>query len=735
MSLRYSNSGSAQQRGASSTGSTSWALKCTDLPQFDALQAAADEFDEDPKLHLRNLCGDAARCAGLAAVHHTAATTTAGIVGGTAGDRRVVVLDYSRQRVTGEVAELLYDLADAMSLQERIRAMRSGANVNATENRPVLHHLLRSPILGGGTAAAAAEGENEAGPFSLSSEAEASGQDPLKAEATTTTLPPPSPSHPAVKPETVGRRQQSSSATGQRSRNAPPAEVSTDRIVKDVQQGRDKIKAFSEQFRRGNAVVGATGRPLRSVVVVGSASVPAALACAATSLSVGDAQAQRSAEGRSLVFVRNVDPADAADVARRCRPEETMILVISKTFAESDVILNAKALRRWLSGSLHASEDQIARHHFCAVSCNPTRSTQFGIPRDRVFRLGEWVVPRFATCSAAGLLPLSLVFGWDTCLRLMQGCHDMDEHFFHAPLRDNIPVILGLLGLWNSTFLGYPCRAIIPYSEALRDFPDFVRRVDAESNGKRVALDGTSLLHQSAEVTFGGPGTSCQDGFFQLLHQGRSVPADFIGFMEGPSSSTPIGEGGADSNGGNDEGTEAMSGHDELMSQFFAQPDALAYGKTLVDRTCAEERDLFSSQSALSSSHPLTCSKRVFFFFDPFLSYVTTFSDPGRCPRAAPGAHGVHGEPSQLFPAADEIRRVRARTAPCLVRAPDRRPGVLVGPQQLRPLWLGVGKGPGAQGRSADQRRPQDGGVGAGLQLLHLDPPRAIPVSQDSQYQ
>ena len=142
---------------------------------------------------------------------------------------------------------------------------------------------------------------------------------------------------------------------------------------------------------------------------------------------------------------------------------------------------------------------------------------------------------------------------------------------FHAPLRDNIPVILGLLGFWNSTFLGYPCRAVLPYSEALRRFPEFVQQVDMESNGKRVALDGTCLLHKSAEINFGGAGTSCQSHFIQLLHQGRVVPADFIGFME---SSHDV-----------DLPDEPVSNHDELMSNFFAQPDALAYGKTLLDCT------------------------------------------------------------------------------------------------------------------------------------------------------
>ena len=145
----------------------------------------------------------------------------------------------------------------------------------------------------------------------------------------------------------------------------------------------------------------------------------------------------------------------------------------------------------------------------------------------------------------------------------------MDEHFFHAPLRDNVPVLLGLIGVWNSTFLNYECRAMIPYSHGLRSFPSFVQHIDMESNGKRVGLDGNPLLHRSGEINFGAPATDCQHVFFQLLHQGRVLPVDFIGFME---SQHPVCLDG-----------EAVANHDELMSHFFAQPDALAYGKTLVD--------------------------------------------------------------------------------------------------------------------------------------------------------
>jgi glucose-6-phosphate isomerase len=155
---------------------------------------------------------------------------------------------------------------------------------------------------------------------------------------------------------------------------------------------------------------------------------------------------------------------------------------------------------------------------------------------------------------------------------VLEGAHDMDEHFFNAPLRDNIPVLIGLLGVWNSTFMGYPSRAILPFAQGLQRLAPYIQQVDMESNGKSVAIDGVPLLHQSGEVIFGEIASNSNHAFFQLLHQGRVVPAEFIGFIESPRpihNSTIPGE--------------TVSSHDEYMSNFFAQPDALAYGKTLVD--------------------------------------------------------------------------------------------------------------------------------------------------------
>lgn len=253
-------------------------------------------------------------------------------------------------------------------------------------------------------------------------------------------------------------------------------------------------------------------------------------------------------------------------------PEETLVVVISKTFTTAETMLNARTIRKWFLDSLERPsirESEIVAKHMIAVSCNTELCKKFGISEQNIFGFWDWVGGRFSVCSAVGLVPLALQFSFVVMEEFLAGAHDIDEHFFNAPLRDNVPVILGLLGVWNSTFLGYSTRALLPYAQALKRLPAHIQQVDMESNGKRVASDGTPLLHESGEILFGAPGTNGQHSFYQLLHQGRVVPADFIGFMESPQ---PVGL-----------PDEFVSNHDELMSNFFAQPDALAYGKTLQD--------------------------------------------------------------------------------------------------------------------------------------------------------
>ena len=240
-----------------------------------------------------------------------------------------------------------------------------------------------------------------------------------------------------------------------------------------------------------------------------------------------------------------------------------------------------------------------------AVTLYPQEAIKFGISPTNIFTCWDWASNRFAVWTAAGLLPLSIHYSFNVIRRLLDGAHDIDEHFFDAPLGGNIPVLLGLLGVWNSTFMGYHSRCILPYSFALRSFPSVVQKFDMGCNGKSVTASGLPLNLHAGEINFGDSGSIGLHSYYQLLHQGRPVPADFIGFMESQcpydevdntnntsnnnnnfqhSSSSgggtpPLNDGGGDAN--NSE--FGISGHDELMSNFFAQPDALANGKTMND--------------------------------------------------------------------------------------------------------------------------------------------------------
>lgn len=470
-------------------------MKCYEFPQFTALQAAAAEFKSDEKLHLRNLCGDSSRCASLVATK----------VCEDEEDRKIV-LDYSRQQVTGETMELLFDLADKVGFTDKRNSMRKGEKINATEGRSVLHHALRMP-----------RGYDYAG---------------------------------------------LNTTEGQG-------------IVDDVHEVRDKIEAFVNKIRSGE-LKGATGKELKNYVCVGIGGSQLGPEFVNEALRA-DPTAAKASEGRQLRFLANVDPVDFELCTRDLDPSETLVVVISKTFTTAETMLNARTARKWLIDGLAAAgvadSGAVVEKHMIAVSTAIDKVSAFGINPDNAFGFWNWVGGRFSVCSAVGILPLSLQYSYEVMSSFLDGAHDIDEHFFTAPLRENIPVILGLLGVWNSTFMGYSCRALLPYSQALKRLPAHIQQVDMESNGKRVAMDGTPLPFASGEINYGEPGTNGQHSFYQLMHQGRVVPADFIGFCH---SQTPVELDG-----------EVVSNHDELMSNFFAQPDALANGKTLND--CIQE--------------------------------------------------------------------------------------------------------------------------------------------------
>ena len=204
--------------------------------------------------------------------------------------------------------------------------------------------------------------------------------------------------------------------------------------------------------------------------------------------------------------------------------------------------------------------------HMVAVSTNLKDVAAFGIDPKNAFGFWDWVGGRYSVCSAVGVVPLALQYGFAQVQKFLAGAHSVDQHLLTAPLEKNVPVLMGLFGVWNSSFLGHHTRALLPYCQALLKLAPHIQQVDMESNGKRVALDGETLPFAAGEINFGEPGTNGQHSFYQLVHQGRTVPADFIGFIK---SQQPVMIKG-----------EVVANHDELMANFFAQPDALAYGKT-----------------------------------------------------------------------------------------------------------------------------------------------------------
>ncbi|KAL5780472.1 hypothetical protein ACOSQ2_011209 [Xanthoceras sorbifolium] len=332
-------------------------------------------------------------------------------------------------------------------------------------------------------------------------------------------------------------------------------------VVPEVWKVLDKIQEFSERVRSGSWI-GATGKALKDVVAIGIGGSFLGPLFIHTALQT-DPEAVECARGRQLRFLANVDPIDVARNITGLNPETTLVVVVSKTFTTAETMLNARTLREWISSALGPSA--VAKH-MVAVSTNLTLVEKFGIDPNNAFAFWDWVGGRYSVCSAVGVLPLSLQYGFSVVEKFLKGASSIDQHFYTAPFEKNIPVLLGLLSIWNVSFLGYPARAILPYSQALEKFAPHIQQVSMESNGKGVSIDGVPLPFEAGEIDFGEPGTNGQHSFYQLIHQGRVIPCDFIGVVK---SQQPVYLKG-----------EVVSNHDELMSNFFAQPDALAYGKT-----------------------------------------------------------------------------------------------------------------------------------------------------------
>jgi glucose-6-phosphate isomerase len=352
-------------------------------------------------------------------------------------------------------------------------------------------------------------------------------------------------------------------------RGGPALSVDGQDVSGDVHAVLDKIRAFSDKVRSGQHR-GATGKPLTDIVSIGIGGSYLGVEFVYESLRC-ESVASAAAAGRRLRFLANVDPTDVARALEGLDPETTLVLVISKTFTTAETMLNARTVRDWLvrgvaGKTAEATEAAVVACHMAAVSTAVPLVTKFGISPENIFGFWDWVGGRYSVASAVGMTPLSLHFGFPVMQRFLDGAHSIDAHFAAAPTHANLPVLMGLFGVWNATFLGFGSRALLPYAQALLRFPAHIQQVSMESNGKRVTAEGEVVPFETGVAEFGEPGTNGQHSFYQLLHQGRTVPADFIGFCE---SQTPKSLAG-----------EPVSNHDELMSNFFAQPDALALGKT-----------------------------------------------------------------------------------------------------------------------------------------------------------
>ncbi len=322
-------------------------------------------------------------------------------------------------------------------------------------------------------------------------------------------------------------------------------------VVYGVHSVLDKMSGFAVKVRSGEWK-GFTGKRIKNVVNIGIGGSDLGPVMAYEALK------NYSMRELTFRFVSNVDSTDFAEAVIDLNPEETLFIVSSKTFTTLETMANANTARQWLVNGLK-NEAAVAKH-FVAVSTNAAEVAKFGIDTKNMFEFWDWVGGRYSMTSAIGLSNM-IAFGPDNFVEMLKGFHTMDEHFRNAPFKKNIPVIMGLLGLWYTDFFDAETMAVLPYEQYLKRFPAYLQQMTMESNGKRVTIDGSPAGCQTGAIYWGEPGTNGQHSFYQLIHQGtKLIPCDFIAFAK---SLNPIGR-----------------HHDLLMANVFAQAEALAFGKT-----------------------------------------------------------------------------------------------------------------------------------------------------------
>jgi glucose-6-phosphate isomerase len=323
-------------------------------------------------------------------------------------------------------------------------------------------------------------------------------------------------------------------------------------VVPKVHAVLDKMSDFAERVR-GGAWTGHTGKPIRNVVNIGIGGSDLGPVMAHEALR------HYSDRAMTFRFVSNVDGTDFAEAVRDLDPAETLFIVSSKTFTTLETMTNARTARAWSVAGLGGDERSVARH-FVAVSTNAAEVAKFGIDTANMFGFWDWVGGRYSMGSAIGLSTM-LAVGAENFRAMLDGFHEMDEHFRTAPFERNLPVLMGLLAVWYNDFLGADSVAVLPYEQYLKRFPAYLQQLTMESNGKHVTLDGTEVDWKTGPIYWGEPGTNGQHSFYQLIHQGtRLIPCDFIAFAQ------PLNRVGRH--------------HDLLLANVFAQTEALAFGKT-----------------------------------------------------------------------------------------------------------------------------------------------------------
>ena len=338
-------------------------------------------------------------------------------------------------------------------------------------------------------------------------------------------------------------------------------------IMPEVYSVKNKIKNFSNEVISGNKK-GFTGKPFTDIVNIGIGGSDLGPAMIVEAL-------QFYKNHLNVHFVSNVDGDHVNEVIKKLNPETTLFVVVSKTFTTQETLSNAETIRSWFLQS--ASQNDVAKH-FVAVSTNIQKVIEFGINPDNVFPMWDWVGGRFSLWSAVGL-SVSLAVGFDNFDKLLKGANEMDEHFKNESFDKNIPAILALLSIWYNNFFGAESEALIPYTQYLQKLAPYLQQGIMESNGKSIGRDGQPVNYQTGTIIWGEPGTNSQHAFFQLIHQGtKLIPTDFIGFKE------PL-------YGNKDH-------HDKLMSNFFAQTEALLMGKTEAQVKTEFEKQGISGEKA-----------------------------------------------------------------------------------------------------------------------------------------